>query len=45
LVWQPPIVERRVVKPGERSWERQRPAPDKPHDDDDVDDDDDDDDN
>ena len=41
LVCQPPIIERTIVKPGARSWERQRPSPDKPHDDDDDDDDDD----
>jgi len=36
LVWQPPIVGRRVVKPGEHSQERQHPLADKPHDDDDM---------
>jgi len=29
------IVECRIVKPGARSWERQCPSPDKPHDNDD----------
>ena len=37
LVWQLPIVERRIVKHGAHSYEWQRPALDKPHDDDDDD--------
>jgi len=39
LVWQLPVIERRIIKHGGRLKERQRPAMDKPHDDDDDDDD------
>jgi len=40
LIWQPPIIKRRIDKPGARSLERQCPSPEETHDDDDGDDDD-----